>query len=52
MAHTNHLQKSPHISFGQKLVNTAGTLKGIYDIGNTMYKKGKVAVPIIRALLK
>jgi len=51
MAQTNHLQQSQHISFGQKSVNTAGTLKGIYDIGSTMYKIGKVAVPIIRALL-
>ena len=29
----------------------AGTLKGLYDVGSTIYKVGKVVAPIIGALL-
>ena len=32
-------------------LEVAGTLKGIYDIGSTVYKIGKVAAPLIGALL-
>jgi len=32
-------------------LEVAGTLKGIYDIGSTVYKVGKVVAPIIGALL-
>jgi len=51
MAHTHNLQQSQHMNFGQKMVNAAGTLKSIYDIGSTIYKVGRIAAPIISALL-
>jgi len=51
MADTRFLRQSPHIGFGQKMINAAGTLKSIYDIGSTIYKVGKIAAPIISALL-
>jgi len=51
MADTRFLRQSPHIGFGQKMINAAGTLKSIYDIGSTIYKVGKIAAPITSALL-
>lgn len=41
-------------SIGHRLkqgLEVAGTLKGIYDLGSTMYKVGKVVAPIMAALI-
>ncbi len=32
-------------------LEVAGALKGIYDLGHTVYKVGKVVAPIIAGLL-
>ena len=46
--------KSALHSIGNKVrqgIEVAGTLKGMYDIGNAVYKGAKFAAPIIAGLM-